>query len=105
IYEPQELAHSQTLDRLARRVAPPSVRQHVAEQDEQREQRERAWRDEQAARVQADRDKLAAGEPVDCACCGGPIEAVLDAVDAHGSLVHAGECAERWGSAIDEEAA
>jgi ParB family chromosome partitioning protein len=105
IHEPQELACSQTLDRLARRVVPPSVKQHLAERDAERERRERAWRDEQAGRLQADRDKLAAGEPVDCACCSAPIEAALDAVDAHGSLVHAGECAERWGSAIDEEAA
>jgi ParB/RepB/Spo0J family partition protein len=105
IYEPQELARSQMLDRLARRVAPPSVKGHLAEQDAEREERERAWRDEQAARLQAERDKLADGEPVDCACCGAPIETAIDAVDAHGSLLHAGECAERWGSAIDEEPA
>jgi hypothetical protein len=105
VYEPQELACSQVLDKLARRVAPPSVKQHLVEQEAEREQRERAWHDEQAARLQAERDKLAAGEPVDCACCGAPIETAIDAVEAHGSLVHAGECAERWGSAISEEAA
>ncbi len=105
VYEPQELARSLTLDKLARRVAPPSVKQHLAEREAEREERERAWHDEQAARIQAERDKLAAGESVDCPCCGGSIETAIDAVDAHGSLVHAGECAERWGSAIDEEAA
>lgn len=105
VYEPQELARSQVLDKLARRVAPPCVKRHLAEQETEREQRERALHDEQAARLQADRDKLAAGDPVDCACCGAPIETAIDAVDAHGSLVHAGECAEQWGSAISEEAA
>ena len=43
---------SPTLDKLARRVAPASVKQHLAEQEAEREQREQAWRDEQAARLQ-----------------------------------------------------
>jgi len=32
VYEPQELAASKVLDKLARRVAPPSVEQHAATQ-------------------------------------------------------------------------
>ena len=62
VYEPQELAGSKVLDKLAKRVAPPSVKQHLAAQEAEREQREQAWRDEQAARLQEQRDKLAAGE-------------------------------------------
>jgi ParB/RepB/Spo0J family partition protein len=101
IYEPRELAGSKVLGKLASAVTPPSVKRHLAELEAERERREQAWRDEQAARLQAQRDKLAGGESVECACCLGPIEVLIDAVDAHGSLVHAGECAERWGSAID----
>jgi len=47
VYEPRELAASPTLDKLARRVAPASVKQHLAAQDAEREQREQAWREEQ----------------------------------------------------------
>ena len=53
VYEPQELAGSKVLDKLARRVAPPSVKQHLAEQEAERERREQAWRDEQAAQLQS----------------------------------------------------
>src|SRR3954470_20269302 len=74
IYEPQELARSKVLDKLARRVAPPAVKQHVAAQTAEREQREQAKRDEQAVRLEAQRAKLAAGEPVCCECCLDPIE-------------------------------
>ena len=74
VYEPQELAASKVLDKLARRVAPPSVKQHLAEQEAERERREQAWRDEQAARLAEQRAKLAAGEPVRCACCFEPID-------------------------------
>ena len=51
VYEPQELAGSKVLDKLAKRVAPPSVKQHLADQEAERERREQAWRDEQAARL------------------------------------------------------
>ena len=61
------------LDKLAARVAPPSVKQHLAEQEAERERREQAWRDEQAAKLAEQRAKLAAGEPVRCACCFEPI--------------------------------
>jgi ParB/RepB/Spo0J family partition protein len=98
IYEPQELARSPVLTKLARRVSPASVKRNLAEQEAARERAEQAWRDEQAARLQALRDQLGAGEPVECACCLGPIETSIDAVEKEGSLVHVGECAERWGS-------
>jgi ParB/RepB/Spo0J family partition protein len=98
IYELQELARSPVLTKLARRVAPASMKRHLAEQEAEREREERAWRDEQAARLQALRDQLAAGDPVECACCLGPIETSIDAVEKEGSLVHAGECADRWGN-------
>ena len=52
VYEPQELTGSEVLDKLARRVAPPSVKQHLAAQEAERERREQAWRDEQAARLE-----------------------------------------------------
>jgi hypothetical protein len=44
VYEPQELAGSKVLAKLAKRVAPPSVKQHLAEQEAERERREQAWR-------------------------------------------------------------
>ena len=103
VYEPQELAASKTLDKLARRVAPPSVKQRLAEEAAEREQREQAWRDEQAARLNAQREKLAAGEAVRCECCFEPIEAPSDAAEKHGALVHAGDCEKRWGAAADDE--
>lgn len=99
VYEPQELAASTVLDKLARRVAPPSVKRHRAEQEAERKRQEQAWRDEQEARLQEQRERLAAGEPVDCACCLAPIESTIDAVDKHGALVHATDCADRWGAA------
>jgi ParB/RepB/Spo0J family partition protein len=43
VYEPQELAASKVLAKLAKRVAPPSVKRHVAEQEAERERREQAW--------------------------------------------------------------
>jgi ParB family transcriptional regulator, chromosome partitioning protein len=101
IYEPQELARSQVLDKLAKRVAPPSVKRHLAEQEAERERREQAWRDEQAARLHAQRAKLEAGEPIRCECCLRPIDSAAEAVEKHGSLVHAGDCESQWGSADD----
>ena len=44
ICEPQELAGSAVLAKLAKRVAPPSVKQHLAAKEAEREQREEAWR-------------------------------------------------------------
>ena len=87
---------------LARRVAPASVKQHRAAQEAEREQRDQAWRDERAASLQRQRDKLAAGESVRCECCLHPIESAADAVEKHGALVHAGDC-EQWGSTIDQD--
>ena len=103
VYEPQELAASPTLDKLARRVAPASVKQHLAAQEAEREQREQAWRDEQAARLQEQRDKLAAGESVRCECCLGPIDSADDAPRSTARSIHAGECEQQWGSATDED--
>ena len=102
VYEPRELAASSTLDKLARRVAPASVKQHRAAQEAEREQREQAWRDEQAARLQEQRAKLAAGESVRCACCLGPIDSAEDAAEKDGALVHAADCQQQWGSAHDD---
>jgi len=89
--------------KLAKRVAPPSVKQHLAEQEAERKRSEQAWQDEQAARLQEQRDKLAAGEPIRCECCLDLIESPEAAVEKYGTLVHAGDCEERWG-AVREEA-
>jgi hypothetical protein len=99
VYEPQELVASKVLDKLARRVAPPSVKQHAAAQAAERERREQAWRDEQAAKLAEQRAKLAAGEAIRCACCLQPITSTDDAAEKHGSLVHKGDCEQQWGSA------
>ncbi len=103
VYEPRELAASPTLDKLARRVAPASVKQHRAVQEAEREQREEAWRDERAATLQRQRDKLAAGESVRCECCLSPIESAGDATEKHGALIDSGDCERQWGSATDED--
>ncbi len=102
VYEPQELAASKVLDKLARRVAPASVRLHRAEQHAERERREQAWREQEAAKLAQQRAKLAAGEPVRCACCLELITSTEDAAEKHGSLVHRGDCEQQWGSATDE---
>jgi ParB/RepB/Spo0J family partition protein len=102
VYEPQELAGSKVLAKLAKRVAPPSVRQHVAEQEAERERREEEWRDQQGAKLAEQRAKLARGEPVRCACCFEPITSPDEAAEKHGSLVHKGDCEQQWGSAYDE---
>jgi hypothetical protein len=90
------------LDKLARRVAPPSVKRHRAEQEAERERREQAWRDEQAAKLAEQRSKLAAGEPVRCNCCLEPITTADDAAEKHGSILHRGDCEQQWGSAQDD---
>ncbi|HWQ22901.1 MAG TPA: ParB/RepB/Spo0J family partition protein [Gaiellaceae bacterium] len=102
VYEPQELAGSKVLAKLARRVAPPSVKRHLAEQEAERERREREWREQQAAKLSEHRAKLEAGEPVRCACCFEPITSPEASAERHGSLVHKGDCEEQWGSAYDE---
>jgi len=102
IYEPQELAGSKVLAKLAKRVAPPSVKQHLAEREAERERREQAWRDEQQAKLAEQRAKLAAGEAVRCACCFQLIGSPGDAAEKHGSLVHRGDCEQQWGNAYDE---
>ena len=93
------------LDKLARRVAPASVKRHLAEQEAERERREQAWREQEAAKLAEQRAKLAAGEPVRCACCFEPIKSPDDGAEKHGSLVHRGDCEQQWGSEADEEEA
>jgi len=105
VYEPQELAALNVLDKLARRVAPASVKRHLAEQDAERERREQAWREEQAAKLAEQRAALAAGQPVRCACCFEPITSPDQAAEKHGSLVHRGDCEQEWGSEIDRDEA
>ena len=105
IYEPPELAAARTLDKLARCVAPSSIKKRLAEQEAERERREQAWQDEQAARLTAQRDKLAAGEAVRCECCLGLIESPSEAVEKHGQLVHSGDCEQQWGTAPEDEEA
>jgi len=102
VYEPQELARSKVLDKLAGRVAPATVKRHLAEREAEQERREQAWRDEQAAKLQAQRARLEAGEAIRCECCLRPIESPADAVEKQGSLVHAGDCERQWGSVDDE---
>jgi ParB/RepB/Spo0J family partition protein len=105
VYEPRELAASATLGKLAARVAPSSVKRHLAEQAAERERREQAYQDEEAARLRQQHEQLAAGKLVRCACCGGPIETQAEAVEKHGTLVHAGDCEHEWGSELDAEEA
>ena len=103
VYEPQELAGSKVLAKLAKRVAPPAVKQHLAEQEAERERREEAWREQQAAKLGEQRAKLAAGEPVRCECCFDLIESPDAAAEKHGTLVHKGDCEQQWGSAADPD--
>jgi hypothetical protein len=105
VYEPQELAASKVLAKLAKRVAPPSVKRHQAEREAERERREQAWRDEQAAKLAEQRERLAAGESIRCACCFETITSPDDVAEKHGSLVHTGDCEQQWGSAYDDESA
>jgi hypothetical protein len=90
------------LTKLAKRVAPPSVKQHLAAQEVEREEREKAWRDEQAARLAGQRASLAAGEPIRCECCLRMIESAEQAAEKDGTLVHVGDCEQEWGSAYDD---
>ena len=102
IYEPQELAGSKVVDKLARRVAPPSVKQHVAERMAERERSRAAGprASEEAARIEAQRAKLAAGEAIRCECCLDLIETPEAAVEKHGTLVHVGDCERAMGQQL-----
>jgi hypothetical protein len=103
VYEPQELAWSKVVGKLARRVAPPSVKQHLAEQAAERERAAHAARAEQEARLEAQCTKLAAGESIRCECCLDLIESPEAGVEKHGSLVHAGRCERVGGSACEPD--
>ena len=89
---PRELTGSAVLTKLGKRVAPLSVKQHLAAREAEREQCEQARRDEQTARLAEQRAKLAAGEAVRCE----------EAAEKEGTLVHVGDCEQEWGSAYDE---
>jgi ParB/RepB/Spo0J family partition protein len=102
VYEPQVLAESAAVAKLAARVAPSSVKRHLVEQAAERERRELARQEQQAARLAEQRAKLAAGQPVRCGCCLRPIETEAEAVEKHGALVHAAECEHEWGSGLDD---
>jgi len=52
--------------------------------------------------LEEQRAKLAAGEPVRCECCLDPIHSAEDAAEKDGTLVHAADCRQQWGSADDE---
>jgi hypothetical protein len=105
VYEPQELAGSKVLAKLAKRVAPPSIKRLLAEREAERERREHAYQEEQAARLAEQRAQLAAGEAVRCACCFQPITSTDEAAEKHGSLVHAGDCEQEWGANLDDDEA
>ena len=89
------------LDKLARRVAPPSVKRHLAEQEAERERREQQHRAEREPTLSDQRSKLATGEPIRCERCLQPTTSPDDATEKHGSLVHKGNCAREWRSAVE----
>jgi ParB/RepB/Spo0J family partition protein len=103
VYEPQELTASKVIDKLARRVAPPSIKQHLAEKAAERERAEQQVRAERVARLEAQRVKLAAGEPIRCECCFEPIDSPETAVEKDGTLVHSGDCEREWGSPYEAD--
>jgi hypothetical protein len=92
---------SKVLAKVAQRVAPASVKQHLVEQETERERREQAWREQQAAKLAEQRASLEAGEPVRCECCFEPITAPDHAAERHGALVHKDDCEQQWGSPYD----
>ena len=53
--------------------------------------------------LQEQRDRLAAGQAIRCECCLGMIGSADDAAEKHGTLVHAGDCPQQWGSAHGDE--
>lgn len=83
--------------KLAERVAPLSVKRHLPEQEAERERREQALRDQQAAKLAEQRAKLAAGEAVRCASCFRPTASPDAAAEKHSSLVHTGDREQRSG--------
>ena len=98
-----EPTKAKVLAKLAKQVAPPSIKRHLAEREAERERRERAYQEEQAARLAEQRAQLAAGEAVRCAGCFQPITATDEAAEKHGSLVHAGDCEQEWGANLDDD--
>jgi ParB/RepB/Spo0J family partition protein len=103
VYEPQELSESKVLATLAKRVAPASVKRHLAEREAEQERREQECREQEAAKLAEQRTKLAAGESVRCACCFQPIASPDEAAEKRGSLVHAGDCEQEWGAGVDDD--
>ena len=91
------------LAKLAARVAPPSVKQHLADAGG----RARAARAGLAGRASGEARTSSApsspqAKPIRCECCLRTIESADDAAEKDGSLVHAGDCEQQWGSAYDE---
>jgi hypothetical protein len=103
IHEPEELTRSKVVDKLARRLAPPSVKQHEAERTAERERSEQASREEEAARLETQRARLGAGEAIRCECCLDLIATPDVAAEKHGTLVHAGDCERQWGSSYEPD--
>ena len=99
VYEPRELAASPTLDKLARRVAPASVKQHLAEQEAEREQREQAWRDEQEARLQRAARQARRWRVRPLRVLPRPDRVRRRRDREARRLVHSGDCEQQWGSA------
>ena len=104
VYEPQRAFRLEGA-RQARPAGCAAVGQAAARRQSRPSGRSasKAWRAEQAARIEEQRAKLAAGEAVRCECCLRMIESADDAAEKDGTLVHAGDCEQQWGSADDEQ--
>ena len=85
VYEPRELAGSEVLGKLAARVAPPSVKRHLAEQEAERERREQACQERAGRPPQRAAREARSRRIVRCACCLGPIESAPKAAEKHGA--------------------
>ncbi len=79
-------------------VAPRSVRDRLTAVKAKREEREEAWRVEQALRVEERCAKLPAGEAIRCECRLRMIETAA-AAEKDRTLVHARDCEQQSGSA------
>ena len=98
IYEPQVLATSPSLASSPvashrASVAAPGRAAGSASSASRRARRAGS------ATLQGSATKLAAGESVRCECLPRHDRVAADAIEKHGSLVHAGECEQQWGSA------
>ena len=103
VYEPQELAGSTVLDKLAKRVAPPSVKQHLAAAGGRARAARAgvAGRAGGAARGAAREARRRRTDPLRVLP---PHDRVSRAKPPRrtATLVHAGDCEQQWGSADDD---